>query len=111
MAPEPSRSTDEWRSDEREWMVCGLDPTLKAARFANYVLTLRKELIRLSRACSVSHPALVTPAPFEILDDRFGSVTAAVLFDYADGMGLPSPSDRQAIHRLMAQTPDSSSTI
>ena len=91
----------------KKWLVRGLDPTLKAARFANYVLTLRKELIRLSRACGVPHPALVTPDHFEILDDRFGSVTAAELFGYTDGTGLPSPDEQQALRRLMAQPPGS----
>ncbi|MFQ5568923.1 MAG: glutamate synthase-related protein [Rhodothermales bacterium] len=84
------------------WLVRGLDPTLKAARCANYLLTLRKEILRLCRACGVSHPALLTPDHFEILDDRFGSVTATSLFGYRDGMGLPSPADQQTIRDLMA---------
>lgn len=83
------------------WRVRGLDPALKAVRFANYVVTLRKELTRLSRACGVLHPALVTPDQFEILDERFGSVTARELFGYSEGLGLPTEADRETIRRLM----------
>jgi len=46
---------------------------------ANYVVTLRKELLALSRACGVPHPSLVTPHQIEILDGRFGARTVADL--------------------------------
>ena len=84
------------------WLVRGLDPTLKAARFANYVVVLRKELIRLSRACGEVHPGLVRPDQLEILNDHYGSMTARVLFDYDEGWGLPSAEDQIAIRHLMA---------
>ena len=82
------------------WLMRGLDPTLKAARLANYIVTLRKELIALSRACGVPHPALVTSAHFEILDGRFGASTIEELFGYHPGYGLPSAEDRQALLAL-----------
>lgn len=65
---------------QNKWLMRGLDPTLKAARMANYVVALRKDLLRLSRACGQPHPALITTDHFEILDDRFGSTTASELF-------------------------------
>jgi glutamate synthase domain-containing protein 2 len=58
---------------QNSWLAAGLDPELKAARLANYILVLRKELLALSRACGVEHPALVTADRIEILNDRFGS--------------------------------------
>ena len=48
----------------------------------NYVVALRKELLRLSRACGVSHPALISTDHFEILDDRLGSTPASEIFGY-----------------------------
>ena len=45
---------------QHPWLIRGLDPTLKAARLANYVVALRKELLAVSRACGVPHPALIT---------------------------------------------------
>ena len=69
------------------WLVAGIDPELKAQRLANYLITLRHELLRLSRACGVTHPALVSSEHFEILDGRFGSMTIDELFGYQPGMG------------------------
>jgi len=42
------------------WLVRGVDPTSKAARLGNYIITLRKDVLALSRACRVPHPALIT---------------------------------------------------
>ena len=39
----------------------GLDPTLKSVRLANYVKTLRRDLLKVSEAVGVVHPALITP--------------------------------------------------
>ncbi|MFO0671569.1 MAG: FMN-binding glutamate synthase family protein [Polyangiaceae bacterium] len=38
------------------WLAGGLDPTLKSARLANYLMTLRKELVQLAHACGASTP-------------------------------------------------------
>ena len=86
---------------QNRWLMHGLDPTAKAARCANYVRVLRKELLRLSRACGVPHPTLVTSDHLEILDDRFGSCPARELFGYRPDWGHPSPEDRRRIPELM----------
>ena len=86
---------------QNKWLMSGLDPNYKAARVANYVTTLRKELLQMSRACGHSHPALVTTEQFEIVDDRFDSVRLGECFGYGDGWGLPSESDQQMIQTLM----------
>lgn len=83
------------------WLVRGLDPESKADRLAAYVLTLRKGLLRLSRACGVPHPALIAQEHFEVLDGRFGSATLADLFGYREGWGLPSAAQQQEIRTLM----------
>ena len=36
---------------QNKWLMRGLDPTDKSARLANYILTLRKEILQLCRAC------------------------------------------------------------
>lgn len=93
-------------TSQRPWLVRGLDPMNKAARFANYVATLRRELLELSHACGVPHPALVGLDHFEIVDDRFGSRPAAEVFHYAPGWGLPPVEARATLIELMgAQTP------
>lgn len=65
---------------QSRWLSRGLDPELKSVRLANYVITLRKELLALSRACGVDHPTLVSPDHLEILDDQFRSRTLTELF-------------------------------
>lgn len=74
-------TTQDW------WLTRGLDPQLKSVRLANYVVTLRKELLALSRACGVTHPSSVTASQIEILDDRFGARSVAEVFG-GRGKGL-----------------------
>jgi glutamate synthase domain-containing protein 2 len=87
------------------WLMRGLDPTLKAARVANYITTLRKEVLALACACGHPHPALVTSDQCEILDGRFGTTTVADLFNIAsfDRWGLPSADDTEAITAIMTE--------
>jgi glutamate synthase domain-containing protein 2 len=90
---------------QHPWLVRGVDPTLKSARLANYILTLRKDLLALSRACGLPHPSLVTADHLELLDDRFGSKTIAEHFGYGRGFGLPSGTDCDDVRRLMSAPP------
>lgn len=83
------------------WLIRGVDPTLKSVRLANYLVNLRKEILGLSRACGVVHPALVRADQLELLDGRFGSKTLSMLFEYGSEYGLPSDADRETIHHLM----------
>lgn len=85
-----------------KWLMRGLDPELKAARLANYIVTLRKELLQLSHACGVRHPALITLEHFTVLDDQFGSRDAADVFGYPAGRGLPSEADRRFVGTISA---------
>jgi glutamate synthase domain-containing protein 2 len=83
------------------WLVRGVDPTSKAARLGNYIMTLRKDVLALSRACGVPHPALITADQLELLDNRFGARTVAELFGYGRGFGLPSSTDCDEVRRIM----------
>jgi len=75
---------------------------MKSTRAASYLVQVRKELLQLSRACGVSHPALVTLDHLEFIDDRFGTRLATDVFGYRPGWGLPSPTDQEEIRRLVA---------
>jgi len=88
---------------QNRWLMRGLDPTLKAARLANYVTTLRKELLELSHACGVSHPALITLEHFEVLDDHLSSRGATEVFGYQPAWSLPSLEDQQGVRQLRAR--------
>ena len=87
---------------QNRWLMRGLDPTLKSARLANYIITLRKELLQLSRACGVCHPALVDGDHLEILDGQFGAKTVRELFHYQERWALPSHGDVLEIEQIMS---------
>jgi glutamate synthase domain-containing protein 2 len=82
---------------QNPWLVHGLDPELKSARLANYVLSLRKDLLALSRACGVTHPALISLDHVDVLDDRFGALPARDVFDYEPGWGVPDAALLDAV--------------
>ncbi|MEM8932910.1 MAG: FMN-binding glutamate synthase family protein [Acidobacteriota bacterium] len=82
---------------QNRWLVRGLDPTSKADRLANYMLTLRKEVLRLSRACGVPHPSGVTLDHLDILDGQFGARPAREVFGYEEGWGRPDASALEAV--------------
>lgn len=84
-----------------KWLVRGLDPTDKATKLANYLVGLRGEILKLSHACGVIHPALVTPEMIELIEEPYSSRTLADLFAI-DG-NLPSITEDQqhAVHETM----------
>ena len=87
---------------QSRWLMRGLDPTLKSARLANYVVNLRHELLRLCCACGVPHPAMVTSKHLEFMTGNYGSATPMEMFGYKTDWGLPSDVDQTEIHRTMA---------
>ncbi len=91
---------------QNAWLVRGLDPTLKSARLANYVIALRKEVLQVCRAAGVEHPALLTGEHIELIDDRFTGESLRAHFGYAPEWGRPSQSDRDAVEALMRSAPE-----
>ena len=91
---------------QNRWLVRGLDPTYKAARLANYVITLRKELTRLSHACGVDHPGLLSSDHMEILDGAYGSRPLREVFGYEAGWEIPSDEDAALVREAMGGTGD-----
>jgi glutamate synthase domain-containing protein 2 len=87
---------------QSRWLMGGLDPTLKSARLANYLVTLRKELLALANACGEVHPALVPLDAFEIIDG-LKSRPAREVFGYEKGWGMPTQEDCEAIRALMRE--------
>jgi glutamate synthase (ferredoxin) len=91
---------------QNRWLMRGLDPTDKAARLANYIVTLRKEVLALCRACGVPHPAFITGEHLDLLDDRFRGQGVSEVFHLDAGWGLPSSDDLAAIRAIMEGAPE-----
>ncbi|MEZ5330591.1 MAG: FMN-binding glutamate synthase family protein [Thermoanaerobaculia bacterium] len=68
-----------------KWLVRGLVPDQKYGRLANYVRTLRKELVELAHSCGVDHPNQITLDNLEIVDDALQSRPARAIFGYQPG--------------------------
>ena len=81
---------------QSRWLMRGLDPTLKSARLANYLVTLRKELAYLAHACGVEHPALVPLDALDLVASPTETRSARAVFGYQPGWGLPPEERLQA---------------
>lgn len=87
---------------QNAWLTRGLDPALKSVRAANYVRTLRRDLLRVAEACGVEHPGLIDSGSVEVLTGRSASSPLHEVYGYEPGWGLPSAADRAAIAAIMA---------
>jgi glutamate synthase (ferredoxin) len=74
---------------QSKWLMRGLDPTMKSARLANYLVTLRKELGTLANACGHAHPALVPLDQIDIVQSSTETRAARLTYGYQPGWGLP----------------------
>lgn len=75
---------------QHRWLMRGLDPSSKAARLANYLVALRKDILRISRVCGHEHPALVTLDHFAIFDTNAHAKQATDVFGYSTSSIHPS---------------------
>jgi len=86
---------------QNAWLAHGLDPALKSVRAANYVSTLRRDLLKVAEACGVEHPGLIECGSVEVLTGRTASTPLHEVYGYERGWGLPSLADRAEIARIM----------
>ena len=88
---------------QNAWLMHGLDPTLKAARCANYVKTLRRDLLKVSEAVGVAHPALITADDIDLIDGLLSSRPLRDVYGYGRHWGTVGPERAEEITRIMAQ--------
>lgn len=86
------------------WLQGGLDPALKSVRLANYVRTLRRDLVRVAEACGELHPGLVDADAIEMLDGTQRAVPLTEVYGYQPGWGQPSDEDAARVVELMRAT-------
>lgn len=82
---------------QSRWLMGGLDPELKSSQAANYIVTLRAEILSLARSCGVPHLALVTADHIEIVSERYGMAPLREVFGYEADWPLLSEASRQLV--------------
>ena len=87
---------------QNRWLAHGLDPALKSVRAADYIKTLRRDLLKVSETVGVEHPGLITPDDVEILTGQTVGSPLHEVYGYDPGWGLPAEADRREIRALMA---------
>lgn len=85
------------------WLTRGVDAELKSVRAANYLRTLRRDLLKVSEACGVHHPGLLTTNDVEIALGNRQATPLAEVYGYKPEWGLPSRADQEAINALMLE--------
>ena len=89
---------------QNPWLAHGLDPASKSVRAANYIRTLRRDLLKVAEACGVQHPALVGVDDIEILFAQRESVPLRDLVGYDDGWGMIGRELRDELITVMEGT-------
>lgn len=83
----------------------GIDPASKAVRAAAYLRTLRRELMKISAAVGVAHPALITATDIEIMNGDYDARTLLSVYGYKNGWGELGPHLAEEITALLATEP------
>jgi glutamate synthase domain-containing protein 2 len=86
---------------QSRWLMRGLDPELKSARAANYLVGLRSEMLALGRACGARHPALIDPDRIEVVAQRYASAPLREVFGYEPSWPVISAERRAAMEALI----------
>jgi glutamate synthase domain-containing protein 2 len=86
---------------QSRWRMRGLDPSDKSARVANYLVSFRHDLLRLTHACGEPHPAMVTGDAIDVLVE--GETSVPLLEKYGHELGWrDAASDRlKVVSELM----------
>jgi glutamate synthase domain-containing protein 2 len=83
------------------WLMHGLDPIDKAERTANYVATLRRDLVKVAEAVGVVHPGLIDIDDIEILEGNESATPLREVYGYKRGWGGLSARHRAELEALM----------
>lgn len=72
---------------QNAWLQRGLDPHLKSVRVGNYVVSLRRDLLKVAEAVGVVHPGLLTPDDIDIAHGIESSRGLREVYGYESGWG------------------------
>jgi glutamate synthase domain-containing protein 2 len=91
------------------WLAHGLDPELKSVRCANYVKTLRRDLLKVAEAVGVPHPGLIDIDDIDILQGDQSATPLREIYGYRPGWGGLTERQRADLVALMAPAPEGGS--
>jgi glutamate synthase domain-containing protein 2 len=94
---------------QNAWLTRGLDPDLKSVRAANYIRTLRRDLLKVAESCGAVHPALIDADDVDILYGDQSARPLREVYSYEQRWGTIGARDREAIRTIMAGAPAGSS--
>src|SRR3954447_4836380 len=80
----------------------GLVPDDKSERVKNYVIALRRDLLKVSEAVGVAHPGLIGPDDVDLVAGVRSSAALREVYGYEPGWGLLGPALREEIVSVMA---------
>jgi len=83
------------------WLQRGLDPDLKSVRAANYLVSLRRDLLKVAEAVGVEHPGLITPDDVDLLDGTRRCTSLREMYGYEPGWGALGPELAAEVTALM----------
>ena len=79
----------------------GLDVSLKSVRAANYIRSLRRDLLKVSEAIGVVHPGLIGPRDIDLLDGTRSAVGLAQVYGYDASWPRLGPALVKEIEAIM----------
>jgi glutamate synthase (ferredoxin) len=83
-------------------LIRGLDPDSKAVRVHNFVVALRRDLLKVSEAVGVCHPGLIGPDDVDLVDGLRSSEGLRAVYGYEPGWGELGAALREEVSGLMA---------
>ena len=83
-------------------LIRGLDPDSKAVRVHNFVVALRRDLLKVSEAVGVCHPGLIGPDDVDLVDGLRSSEGLRAAYGYEPGWGELGAALREEVSGLMA---------
>ena len=83
------------------WLSHGLDPASKSVRCGNYILALRRELLKVSEAVGVAHPGLLNPDDIDIMCGDYEARGLGAVYGYKSTWGRLGPELQTEIIDLM----------
>ncbi len=84
------------------WLQRGLDPESKAERVRNYVVALRRDLLKVSEAVGVRHPGLIGPDDVDMVDGLRSTQALRAVYGYEPGWGELGPALKQEVVGIIA---------